>query len=208
LRSKGKDTTISEAFTAVEDMVQNEVREDYPGARQTPVLKSKWKGDELVLAVRPASPQVIPQSVLFEMEPDSTAASQKRTSQRPAARDETDPKPAATAKADVLRLNVAYFSKEADPRKAYEAACQAVATHKGDPDYAFRKAKVQIQLGKWGSAMQELKGVIIDNPQVAAYYLARAYCFHKLGQEGNADADLRTAKFLDVFLPPRIEFED
>ena len=223
LRSKGSNTTVQEAFARVNELVQDEVRQDYPGNRQSPVLKSRWEGDELILAVKPQSASPIPQSVVFDLEPDSThvvapaivspaASVASIVAMKPAENDGARTMSAYSQKMPapdaVLKLNVAYFSNEADPRKAYDYACQALATHKSNPDFAFKKAKIQIQLGRWGSAMQELKGVIVDNPNVAGYYLARAYCFHKMKQEGNAQADLETAKFKDVFLPRTIEFED
>lgn len=215
LRSKGPNTSVQDAFEAVSDLVQDEVRQDYPGNRQSPVLKSKWDGEDLVLAVKPTNASPLPQSLVFDLEPDSTVAAAAPVKQPVAQQAATEVKtmtasfsqklPAPDA---VLRLNVAYFSNEADPHKAYEFACQARATHSSNPDFAYKKAKIQIQLGKWGSAMQELKGCIVDNPNVAAYYLARAYCFHKMKQEGNAQADLENAKFKDVFLPRNIVFED
>jgi len=225
LRSKGQNTTIEDAFGRINELVQDEVRQDYPGNRQSPVLKSKWEGEELILAVKPTSASPIPQSIVFDLEPDSTsaAASSAASAAHPAAsvtsvvamkpQDSSSRPPSEYAQKmpspdAVLKLNVQYFSNEADPRKAYEFACQALATHKSNPDFAYKKAKIQIQLGRWGSAMQELKGVIVDNPNVADYYLARAYCFHKMKQEGNAQADLETAKFKDVFLPRTIEFDD
>lgn len=223
LRSKGSGTTIQDAFGRINELVQDEVRQDYPGNRQSPVLKSKWEGEELILAVKPTNASPIPQSIVFDLEPDSTStAASSGTGATPAAsvasvvamkQNESNRQPSAYAQKlpspdAVLKLNVQYFSNEADPRKAYEFACQALATHKSNPDFAYKKAKIQIQLGRWGSAMQELKGVIVDNPNVADYYLARAYCFHKMKQEGNAQADLETAKFKDVFLPRTIEFDD
>ncbi|MBX3074510.1 caspase family protein [Candidatus Obscuribacterales bacterium] len=225
LRSKGQNTTIEDAFGRINELVQDEVRQDYPGNRQSPVLKSKWEGEELILAVKPTNASPIPQSIVFDLEPDSTssAASSGASSAHPAAsvtsmvamktpgsgqRPPSEYAQKLPAPDAVLKLNVQYFSNEADPRKAYEFACQALATHKSNPDFAYKKAKIQIQLGRWGSAMQELKGVIVDNPNVADYYLARAYCFHKMKQEGNAQADLETAKFKDVFLPRTIEFDD
>jgi len=217
LRSKGEETSIDEAFSSVTSSVQDEVRQDYPGIRQTPVIRSKWSGEKLILAVKPSAAGPIPESVIFDLEPDSTkptpavavveapkVAMVATTTTRPP----SEPKAIMTKATEVLKLNVAYFSNAADPHQAYANACQALATHHSDPEYAFRKAKVMIQLGKWGSAMQELKGVIVDNPNIAGYYLARAYCFHKMKQDGNAEADLETAKFKDVFLPNRIEFED
>jgi hypothetical protein len=215
LRSKGRDTSIEEAFNAATSSVQDEVRQDYPGIRQTPVIRSKWSGDKLILAVKPTAAAPIPESVVFDLEPDSTKVTAMTAVEVPkVAVMPPQPKPPSANKAvmskpaGVLKLNVAYFSNAPDPHKAYEYACQALSTHHNDPEFAFRKAKVMIQLGKWGSAMQELKGVIVDNPNIAGYYLARAYCFHKMKQEGNAEADLETAKFKDVFLPDQIEFED
>jgi hypothetical protein len=214
LRSKGAGTSVQDAFATVTDLVQDEVRQDYPGNRQSPVLKSKWSGENLVLAVKPVAAKPIPQSVVFDLEPDSTVVAPPANKQQVAMQSPSSSRAMSTSNQGypapdaVLKLNVAYFSNEADPHKAYEFACQALATHRSNPDFAFKKAKIQIQLGRWGSAMQELKGVIVDNPNVAGYYLARAYCFHKLKQEGNADADLETAKFKDVFLPRTIVFED
>ena len=216
LRSKGRDTSIEEAFSAATSSVQDEVRQDYPGVRQTPVIRSKWSGEKLILAVKPVAAGPIPESVVFDLEPDSTKATAsmaavevpKTSVVPPQPKAPTETKVAMSKPSGVLKLNVAYFSNAPDPHKAYEYACQALSTHHNDPEFAFRKAKVMIQLGKWGSAMQELKGVIVDNPNIAAYYLARAYCFHKMKQEGNAQADLETAKFKDVFLPDQIEFED
>lgn len=216
LRSKGRDTSIEEAFSAATSSVQDEVRQDYPGVRQTPVIRSKWSGDKLILAVKPAAAGPIPESVVFDLEPDSTKATASMTAVEvpkvavvpPQPKTPTETKATMSKPSGVLKLNVAYFSNAPDPHKAYEYACQALSTHHNDPEFAFRKAKVMIQLGKWGSAMQELKGVIVDNPNIAGYYLARAYCFHKMKQEGNAQADLETAKFKDVFLPDQIEFED
>ncbi|MBX9670514.1 MAG: caspase family protein [Candidatus Obscuribacterales bacterium] len=207
LRAKGTATPVEDAFNSVNNLVQDEVRQDYPGQRQNPVMKSKWTGDGLILAVRPTDPRPIPSSVLEGLEPDSTSSVLDVVAPR-SAPVAAQSKATQAAVPEVLKLNVAYFSNEPDPRKAYEYACQAFATHKSNPEFGFRKAKIQIQLGKWGSAMQELKGIIVDNPNVAGYYLARAYCFHKMKQEGNAQADLEAAIFKDVFLPKRIEFED
>jgi len=215
LRSKGRETSIDEAFSAATNSVQDEVRQDYPGIRQTPVIRSKWSGEKLILAVKPTAAAPIPESIVFDLEPDSTKAAAievpKIAVVPPQLKPVSDAKtvrPGMSKATETLKLNVAYFSNAPDAHKAYEYACQALSTHHNDPEYAFRKAKVMIQLGKWGSAMQELKGVIVDNPNIAGYYLARAYCFHRMGQEGNAEADLETAKFKDVFLPDHIEFED
>jgi len=56
LRSKGRQTRLQDAFDFLRDKVQDEVlRDRYE--MQTPVLKKAWQGDDIVLAVTPASPR-------------------------------------------------------------------------------------------------------------------------------------------------------
>lgn len=59
LRLKGNNTTLEEAFNFMKQRVQEEVVKDR-GALQTPVLKGKWQGDKLILAVAPTSPRTAP----------------------------------------------------------------------------------------------------------------------------------------------------
>lgn len=73
LRINGKNTTLGDAFPYVEKSVSAEVQEDY-ASRQNPVMKSKWNGNALVLAMVPAAPQSLPLAVRQILEPDSTAA--------------------------------------------------------------------------------------------------------------------------------------
>ncbi|MCW5822744.1 MAG: caspase family protein [Cyanobacteria bacterium TGS_CYA1] len=63
-QTNGSDTKLSEAFNKLKTGVQSQVAAER-GVSQTPVLEaSKWKGDELVLAINPASPRPVPQEVL------------------------------------------------------------------------------------------------------------------------------------------------
>ncbi len=226
MRGSEGQVPISKAFEDAAVMVQREVKEDYPGMRQKPVMNSKWRGDNLVIAIKPAQPQVIPDSVMSVLDKDSAGYGTRisrpdneiKGAQRPVPTPSTNEpsseqseqserrarnlpdvnEVAAGTTSGVMKINAAYFSNVEDPAAAYTAACQAQAAHFNDTDYYFRKAKILIQLGKWGKAMQELKGCIVDNPQVPQYYLARAYCFFKLGQKAQSEADLRQYKFLDV----------
>ncbi|MBI4534029.1 MAG: caspase family protein [Candidatus Melainabacteria bacterium] len=59
LRSHGQTTKLAEAFNFMKDKVQDEVLRQR-GVLQTPVLKSKWEGDELILALSPVSPRPSP----------------------------------------------------------------------------------------------------------------------------------------------------
>ncbi len=59
LHLKGKDTNIEEAFNYMKEKVQEEVVQDR-AALQTPVMKGNWQGENVVLAVVPASPRKPP----------------------------------------------------------------------------------------------------------------------------------------------------
>jgi tetratricopeptide (TPR) repeat protein len=74
LHKAGPKAPLSKAFSTMEQLVQDEVREDHPGARQTPILHSKWNGNDLVLAVPASSPEKIPPTVASELEPDSSGS--------------------------------------------------------------------------------------------------------------------------------------
>lgn len=65
------DKTLSKAFDKTQELVRDEVQEDYPGARQTPVLVNKWSGKDLIIAIKPQAPQKIPDTVVLDLEPDS-----------------------------------------------------------------------------------------------------------------------------------------
>lgn len=76
LRKGGAKSPIAKAFTSTEQLVQDEVREDHPGARQTPMLQSKWSGNELIISTPAASPSKIPPTVAAELDADSSPAGQ------------------------------------------------------------------------------------------------------------------------------------
>src|SRR5579885_809140 len=56
LSKRGPTTTLGEAFQELKSAVQSEVLTDH-GVLQTPVMRSKWSGKDLVLAVVPAHPR-------------------------------------------------------------------------------------------------------------------------------------------------------
>lgn len=223
--------SINSAYDSMKNNVANEVQEDYPGMRQTPLMHSTWSGANLMIAVKPDAPQVIPQTVLEELQPDSTGLAQIPNPQAVVATNpvttvpiqqqqsqvlqlqtpdgkDTQPKP-KTVSGGVLTLTRAYFSDVPNPQKAFNAAASAQAAHFNDLDYYWRKIKILIQLGKWGKAMSELNGLITDSPNEYDYYLARAYCYHMLKEDGLADGDIRFAKFKNPTLKDTtIEFAE
>lgn len=252
LRTGGATVPVAKIFASAQEAIQNEVREDHPGARQTPVLHSKWTGNDLLLAVKPAAPERIPPTVFQELEVDSTSVATGVAAPAPVV-PVTPVKPAVPAAAssslDInatgtksgtiygagagsrsntgsyapnyaeegaatensdkkLVLTRAFFSNEPDPQKAYQSACQASRVNFNNSDLYYRKARLLIQMGKYAKAMQELSGVLVDDPNNEHYRLARAFCYAKQGMKGLADEDVRTAQFKNPKLPTKIEFGD
>jgi TPR repeat protein len=58
LQTKGNKTTLSEAFKYLKERVETEVRFDRM-LTQTPVMRSKWSGGELILIAVPAEPRQV-----------------------------------------------------------------------------------------------------------------------------------------------------
>ncbi len=58
LQKQGQNTTITEAFNYLKEQVENEVRFDRQ-LTQTPVMRSKWSGGELILVAVPTKPRQI-----------------------------------------------------------------------------------------------------------------------------------------------------
>lgn len=56
LRKKGNATTLGEAFANLKETVQEQVLRER-GVMQTPVLKSRWKGNDLKISVPASSPR-------------------------------------------------------------------------------------------------------------------------------------------------------
>ncbi len=56
LANKGDKTTLEDAFQYMKDKVQEEVLRER-GVLQTPVLKSSWKGNDLVIGAQPINPR-------------------------------------------------------------------------------------------------------------------------------------------------------
>lgn len=54
-----KATTLDQAFDKLKDGVQQEVRFDRK-AFQTPVMRSKWEGDPLIITAKPVAPRTVP----------------------------------------------------------------------------------------------------------------------------------------------------
>ncbi len=81
LRKKGKETTVGEMFSDLKEKVQDQVLRER-GRLQTPVLESKWKGNDLCIAATPVSrqpglnvePPASPREVTKPLVTETTAA--------------------------------------------------------------------------------------------------------------------------------------
>ncbi|MBC7998965.1 MAG: caspase family protein [Leptolyngbya sp.] len=60
LRSQSGKTSLGQAFEKMKSSVQSEVLTDR-GELQTPVLKSKWQGNELIISAPPSKPRAVSQ---------------------------------------------------------------------------------------------------------------------------------------------------
>lgn len=215
LKAKGPDTPMSQAFDLMSTTISNEVQEDRPGAKQTPVLNSKWEGNSMILAVKPALPQTVSSTVSDLWEPDSIAIMKggkhgvggRNNSSAYATSVSSDQK-TTLASPENLVLTWKYFSNVENPQKAYQAACEAAGANFNNVDMLYNKAKINIQMQKWSAAEQQLKNAQVDDPNRWEFYLARGYCFHKLKQPGMAAREIENAKFKNPTLPRDITFGD
>ena len=215
LRAKGTGTSLVEAFTAARSAVGNEVQEDRPGAKQTPVLKGKWDGNDLVLATPAYAPQAIPNSVSQNLETDSRvdliASASRPQGIRNVSEDKdtegvTKPTNDSAPRSGVLYLDSQFFSVPGDPKAVAKDYGDAIRSNGTDSELYFLRAKAFIQLGDWHQAMTSLTDAIQLSPNRAQYYLGRAYVNFRLGKKVLAEQDLEQARFHDHKLTNNIRF--
>lgn len=212
LRTGGGKLPLGSAFEKAQQLVETEVREDRPGARQSPMLNAKWAGNDIVLSVPATEPQKVAPTVLADLEPDSSGLGSRVIESKPQETPQTIAMavtkavsvfPSANQK---LTLTAAYFSNVANPKEALTAAYEASAANFNNVEFYWRKAKLLIQLGKWTAAMACLKGCIVDDPNQSDFYLARALCYHHMKMHGLATQDIQTAQFKNPLVSRQIEF--
>lgn len=215
---KAKNAPISQGFDSALASIQDEVRQDYPGMRQTPVLRSKWQGNDLIIGIKPTAPEPIPQTVRDSLEPDSTAVTSSSAAPvQPNVAASDSGKQTLLSKSEPtledlqggsLVVTANYFSHVDNPRKAYMEACSEQDAHFNQPEAYYLKAKLLIQLGSFSKAEQELKGLLVDEPNDWRFHLARAYCYHKMKQETAAKNELQQAIDHNPTLPRNITWGD
>jgi len=227
LRTKGTNTPLTDAFKQAQEKISDEVKQDHPGLTQTPVLRSKWTGRDLVLGVKPAQPEPLPPTVLADLEPDSLGRGGLMVPENQIAMvNPTKGVESSAPSAEKLKaiadawdgkLSLAYLCKitkvpvyktEKEMKDALQSAFAMKAANFNDPQYKIPVAIIRMQMGSIGAANRELQELLVDNPGCWQAYLARAYCFHKLNQSGEAQDFLRQSQFRNPTLPSTIEFAD
>jgi TPR repeat protein len=213
LRSKGSATSLVDAYTFARDAVGTEIKEDRPGAKQTPILKGKWDGNDLVVATPAYAPQMIPGSVAASLGTDSrnallASAPRSTSAQRADDDDSYNSKPSndAAPRSGVIYLDSQFFSVKGDPRTLAKELYDAIKNNPSDPELYFMRAKALIQLEDWHSAIASLSEAIQMSPNRAQYYLGRAYVNFKMGKKGIAQQDLDQARFYDHKMSNNIRF--
>lgn len=210
LRAGGMKTKLGEAFKFVEHAVADEVKEDRPGARQTPVLNSKWNGSDLVLAAVPAQPQQVPASVKSELEPDSglVVATALDIASKPKPITQSNEEQAEKPYPEVLKLTRKYFAHNGDAKTLAQNYGRAIRNNPKDPNLFYHRARAHIMLGNWYGALNDLSDALMNDPNKWDCYLARGFVYHMLKDEVLAREDLAQARFYNHDLPAQIEFSE
>ena len=165
LRMNGKRTTLGEAFPFVQKSVAAEAQEDY-AARQTPALKSKWSGNELVLALMPSTPAKVPISVQQELGPDSLVPAVKK------------PGPVAAAPGVVSQFDKGVKQwEEGNFKLAIDILNGAIAKGANKTDCYYHIGLCYQRLGKLSEAKAAFMQAHRANPKavLAGYALKESY---------------------------------
>ncbi len=208
LRINGRKTTLGEAFPFIQSSVSAESQEDY-ATRQIPNMKSKWDGNELVLAQAAAHPQALPLAVIQILEPDSSPktpvkrspgktpaeskpaeskpAESKPSESKPSESKPAESKPAESSSGEIWAPRPGQNPAPEDSTIFVPRNPQAVPKHSGKKSsstiYSYPKAVALYNNGDFASCVGILNNVILQkagNTADAHYTLANAYA--KIGK--------------------------
>jgi hypothetical protein len=110
-----------------------------------------------------------------------------------------------SSKVLVLQVTKSTFATPGNPGESIRELDVAIRVHPSDADLMFERAKAWIQMDKFSSALNDLSDAILHDPNKSAYYLARAWCYKKLGNTYLAADDVKQARFVNPSLPPQID---
>lgn len=113
----------------------------------------------------------------------------------------------AASPVTALHLRFELFAGNKDPNEALTQLNSAISIDPRDAQLFYKRAQAYIQLRKYDSALSDLGDAILNNPNNASYYLARAFVYHSQGNDILADEDISQAQFCDPGLPKTIDFQ-
>lgn len=203
LKAHGNATKLSTAFAHLQTKVAEEVKEDRPGARQTPVLSSKWSGEDLILSAE-VKPRPIPDEVSKRLEPDSFAAATKSDTTVIAA---AVVSPAPKDK-QILHVNLKYFSLPEPPAEWVKRYTRSIKVDPKNPEGFYQRAIGLMHLKKYVEANNDLEQAIRNTPNSAKFHLALGLVHHLRGNDVSATDEVKTAIFYDFSLPKDFDFKD
>lgn len=105
----------------------------------------------------------------------------------------------------VLQVSKGTFATTGNPGESIRELDVAIRVHPSDAELMFERAKAWIQMDKLSSALNDLSDAIMHDPNKSSYYLARAWCYKKLGNSYLAADDVKQARFVDPSLPLKID---
>lgn len=220
LREKESKTGLQETFSSVRDRVQKEVKQDRLGAKQTPVLNSKWEGADLFLAAKPTSSETVPETIQSDLGEDSSERLQDYLKKNPddssLVFEDVLREPAKKAmfeeesSPDKLVLNKEYFEKIGlpNPKKLLKSYTTAIRSNPKDPELFYSRGVAFIKLERWIDALNDLSDALMNDPNKAHFYVARAYVYHRMNRDVNAFQDIKQAQFYDRKFPAKVVFGD
>jgi tetratricopeptide (TPR) repeat protein len=203
LKAEGKKTKLGQAFAHLKTKVAEEVKEDRPGARQTPILSSKWNGEDLVLSAE-VNPRPIPDEVLKRLEPDSFSSVKIAS----VTTGDTTAMPAAISPKGKLHVNLKYFALPEEPAVWVKRYTQAIKVDPKNPDGFYQRALGLMHLKKYVESHNDLQQAIRNTPNGAKYHLALGLVHHLRGNDVSAVDEVKTAIFYDFSLPKEFDFSD
>jgi hypothetical protein len=105
----------------------------------------------------------------------------------------------------VLQVTKSTFATPGNPGESIKELDVAIRVHPSDAELMFERAKAWIQMDKISSALNDLSDAILHDPNKSTYYLARAWCYKKLGNTYLAADDIKQARFVNPSLPAQID---
>jgi len=108
------------------------------------------------------------------------------------------------AQAIPLKVTKERFSPSGKPSEIVRQLDIALRVHPSDADLYFERAKAMIQMDKISAAINDLADAIRNQPNRSEYYLARAWCYKRLGNTYLAEDDIKQARFVNPALPKDI----